>query len=1534
MAKVTAIGQPVNNAERDVIFYLRNNLPDTFEILHNLEICQGKEVFELDLVVIAPHCVFVVDIKGTCGRIDIYGSKWHPQERSPYPSPVALLRKHAKGIKTLVRDANYAKPELSKVHVQPLAILTASDILIADHTGTDEPYITYADQRCLDYLQSHDFIPNHRSADLRGMIGTIRQAIIGKSAPRSPRPCYRDWQVIETLGRTQDYTEYRAYKIFSQDIVVRLKVYQVDPYMGNHERQDARRLISNAYQSLMRVPPHPNILGAIDFFTTSDEDCYVLVTHDLEGRSLRQHIQDQDLTEAERWNIIQSILSALNHAHQATIIHRNITPDTILISSDGIPYLTGFDYARIQHRNSTIAGDIAEAIADNSLYQSLECYRNPAAASPQSDLCSAGLVFYELLTGRPAFSSPEEMCDRAAQFSILPSDLNPALSAEIDTWLQTLCALDPQSRHRTAEQAQLALSALLTRDTPVQPAPLPAAQSAPPSIDLENLPVNTVLNDRYRILERLGQPGSFAVAYKIWETWAEKTCVLKLITRDRYSCEGRLMQEYQILSRLPEHPSIVAAVWADKLKDGTPFIVLDFVDGQSLEAAIASAPLSLETTYQIAQAILEGVHHIHQHDIYHQDIKPANILLIDQGIKLIDFNVAVLAQDPDAINAGTRRYMPPDLFNKPFLSEAERIDRDLYGVGLVLYECLTGRYPFPTDEPPLGQAAAAPTDLDGCHILDPAWNVVLLRAIAPKHSDRFTSAAAFLAALPSLTQKPLVVQEKGSMDLDTAIVESSQAEPSLPPKISPEPRLDPAALPVSLVTDHPIILDPSNVYPVPAGHISIRTEVEWLQHLGRHHAPCWVSGQRLCHWAEDWLRVWNQMHRVTIQASPRSRLEQWLAGIAIPDDWNDTKVLSLVVKLDTYPDEDAIASVLASQTKSDPVLWHPEPSREHLAQWLTVAVPSDLQPLEQAWCQALPPSDWTSFYQPDHKLDILRQWLGLQEPSLPILGNYPHPIPSIIQAEFEQFWQQRLYRNHAQDLDNLDLARISGGDRVAELAFTILIQRPQWITRDRTHRLFRYLTSDQRRSLDAHQAYPLPTPLPLEASPEETLQWVTDQYLPFRQWEIISKQPPIDQQDSTVLAESFVNWILEHYPTLKEDPVETSHLNYHTGYQAQEQALQHPVLWVVIDGLGWLDHQDLIRYLTESNTLRLETEPQPLFSILPTKTEYAKWSLYSQRLPNRAAPKVQAAQGFNVKFGKRYTDAQLDQLYKDLRRRNYQLYCWDTTEFDAMFHHHTDWLSLYSKERSLRLKVIAERIHHCLDEYPDPDALRIVIASDHGQMLGITPQMSNPPPGLTLQGRMALGATDDPRFVVLESDRFAVPEHVSVVRGAGSLNAYSYTTNQGVIGSHGGLFPEEVIVGYSILRRQIQRSAVLVHASGTSHGHQNDHLSITIQNTNSVSLSNLCLHIQEIPELSHGYYLDEYISWIAQGDTVTVDILLPHSITMSGNHQENHVHLSLQGHLSFQYAGTGEMGSAILDPDSHMTIQRMFTSGFEIDDFL
>jgi len=485
---------------------------------------------------------------------------------------------------------------------------------------------------------------------------------------------------------------------------------------------------------------------------------------------------------------------------------------------------------------------------------------------------------------------------------------------------------------------------------------------------------------------------------------------------------------------------------------------------------------------------------------------------------------------------------------------------------------------------------------------------------------------------------------------------------------------------------------------------------------------------------------------------------------------------------------------------------------------------------------------------------------------------------------------------------------------------------PPQITKERKRKLSSYLNYQELRDLDSLQPPLQPEPLDLEASSKDAMKWVTDQYLPFRRWDAAIHSSSVRPRISDLLADSFVNWVLKHYPELR---FSSSVLNYSVASLVQDLCQKSPVLWVVVDGLGWLDHQELLAHLTRNSSFSIETTLQPRISILPTKTEYAKWSLYTQLPPSHPTWVPDAGKGFSMMgTGKRYTDRKRSTLHRDLTQNAHLLYCWDTDKLDHLYHTEQDWQNLYQVQRPHILEGIAKDIEYCVKQYPNPEQLRIVIASDHGQMIGEAEHLSHCPEGLDLKGRMAIGKTDDPRFVVLDAERYGLPHDISIVRGAACLNAFSYTEKNEIIGSHGGLFPEEVVVGVSVLRQFTARLPVHVNCQGEGSSGQNGELTLTIDNSNTVPLTQLCLYINEFSNLKTGYPLNIEIP---AGQKVLIQVPISNYPELPPNHEGKQ--LPLTGEVRFQFAGI-EAGIASLDSESLLIVKQLFSSGLDIDDFL
>lgn len=750
MAKVISIGQAVNDAERAAIAHLRDRLPDTYVLLHNFEIERQGERFEIDIALLTPHALYLIDVKGTRGTIDVHGHKWYPEGRAPYPSPLGKLQGHARTVKGLITQAHPGRHELDSIYVTAAILLTAPDAHLNDREERDaERVVKLKDTER--YFKDASRVPPRFSRNILQQHALILHALkVVKPASAVLR--FGHWEVRDKLGAAQTYTEFRAENAFAGGMA-RLRVYQADPYLPEAERQAQINLIANAYRALSKLPLHPNIVAARDFFPTDDDKSFILILDDAPGQALTVHMARPQLalTLDQKWRVAKDLLAALAHAHQHGVVHRNLTPGAVLIGQDGTTRITDFDFARPSvDRSLTIAADIVDLV--EKAYVAPEAFREPSAASAASDIFSAGVILYELFTGeRPFAGEPTTVWDRGGEFLNKPSALRPELNEAFDAWLQSLCAFDEQQRP-TAAAALAGLNALLQPMAAYSAAP---AEGVAPGVeepsadqaDYLNLPAGHCLTHKFIVEKKLGR-GSFGVVYKVIDTLGDVARTVKLIVSDRHSTLERLKKEYRHLVQIPEHPHVVRVLDADVIPGrDIPFLVFEYVEGADVGDMIQQRLLSPEDALELGKQVIEGLVHLHAQGFHHCDIKPRNLLWTQKGAKIIDFNVSVRADDKQSRGGGSRRYLPPDFDPEVIPHNGERADRDLYALGLTLYEALTARYPWDTAEPPISKPAPDPRELSGFADLSPELVNVVLKSIAPRRAERFGSAIEFRDAL-------------------------------------------------------------------------------------------------------------------------------------------------------------------------------------------------------------------------------------------------------------------------------------------------------------------------------------------------------------------------------------------------------------------------------------------------------------------------------------------------------------------------------------------------------------------------------------------------------------------------------------------------------------------------------------------------------------------------------------------------------------------------------------------------------------------
>ncbi|MCX2747951.1 protein kinase [Arthrobacter sp. MI7-26] len=226
-------------------------------------------------------------------------------------------------------------------------------------------------------------------------------------------------------------------------------------------------------------------------------------------------------------------------------------------------------------------------------------------------------------------------------------------------------------------------------------------------------PADTLLGGRYRVRERIAS-GSMATVYRASDEYLERDVAVKIVNRPA-SAAGPvpLDDEVGILARMSHHGLVTLLdAGVDREGSGEPkvYLVMELVEGPDLKQRLADGPLAPRHAALIGHDLADALEYIHRSGVIHRDVKPSNIMLFDYNqdsarmrAKLTDFGIALISeapQGPDGGFFGTAAYLSPEQARSEPVGPAS----DVYSLGLVLLECLTGQLAFPGD--PLQSALA------------------------------------------------------------------------------------------------------------------------------------------------------------------------------------------------------------------------------------------------------------------------------------------------------------------------------------------------------------------------------------------------------------------------------------------------------------------------------------------------------------------------------------------------------------------------------------------------------------------------------------------------------------------------------------------------------------------------------------------------------------------------------------------------------------------------------------------------------------
>jgi serine/threonine protein kinase len=756
--RIVARGVSAHPHEREAVDFAIRVLPDRDPLrlwaLVDLVDQSGRR-YDLDLVVIGYHAVYLVEIKSHPGKIAGDLVDWHVTfpdgGRTSFENPLRLTTHKARVLGSLLdKTFGHGRP-----FVQPLVFLSAPDVEIKLDTAAMQHVVTRATfERAMTFGEFPGVPPRlqaqtinrptaQRTSDALQKLG-LKESVASRKVG--------NLLLADLILERQNYQDHLAYNERLEGDRSRVRTYQVAPGSGEERRQVVARAAEREARMLSVLSDHPNILRLKSYVPDGPRGAPCVVFEDFkDGLPLDGFLRaNKDLSLDERVQLLQQLADALAYCHRKRVLHRGLAPSSVLVRRH--PETNKLDVRLFNFQLSmaleaTTAGTLHFGgwfAANEDVYVAPEVIEKPSKASEASDVFSLGALAFLVLTGRPP---GENLVERAslmlpgylslatAQDSfasgVLPAELLPSPDKAHESDLEYAMQLATNKKVPDRENDVTAwIEALIDALTAPQRTP------TPDYADPHSARKDDEIAKGVRVKSVLGV-GSTARTLRV-ELAEGGVFALKVALTSAH--DERVRREGELLRTLDSDR--IVRLYATPEIGGRSCLRMTDAGDTLAKVLLAEGVPNVEFARRWGEDLLLALSHLEERGVQHRDIKPDNLGVnpSDQKKKkhLTLFDFSLSSVDAVDVRAGTPAY------RDPFLPARGRWDdaADRYAAAITLHELLTGERPQ-WGEHDLASATDAPITL-AAERFDASSRERLVaffqRALARKVEQRFSSA--------------------------------------------------------------------------------------------------------------------------------------------------------------------------------------------------------------------------------------------------------------------------------------------------------------------------------------------------------------------------------------------------------------------------------------------------------------------------------------------------------------------------------------------------------------------------------------------------------------------------------------------------------------------------------------------------------------------------------------------------------------------------------------------------------------------------